>query len=134
MLKDDLVEEVRKARQEQAAKWNFDLKAILADARKRQAQSGHKVVSFATKRDKADTFQQLVAPERLAHSFVGRIGEVEFDRGASGFGLRGQQCFELLVRRQQGFKPLAEGAVITALAVEPRRPLQGRFRQRQLEQ
>lgn len=51
MLKDELVEEVRKARQEQAAKWNFDLKAILADARKRQAQSGHKVVSFATKRD-----------------------------------------------------------------------------------
>ena len=41
MMKDELVEEVRKARQEQAAKWNFDLKAILADARKRQAQSGH---------------------------------------------------------------------------------------------
>ena len=53
MLKDELVEEVRKARQEQAAKWNFDLKAILADARKRQAKSGHKVVSFATKHDKA---------------------------------------------------------------------------------
>jgi hypothetical protein len=35
MMKDELVEEVRKARQEQAAKWNFDLKAILADARKR---------------------------------------------------------------------------------------------------
>ncbi len=53
MLKDELVEEVRKARQEQAAKWNFDLKAILTDARKRQAESGHKVVSFATKHDKA---------------------------------------------------------------------------------
>lgn len=53
MLKDELVEEVRKARQEQAARWNFDLKAILADARRRQAQSGHKVVSFATKQDKS---------------------------------------------------------------------------------
>ena len=53
MPKDQLVEEVRKARQEQAARWNFDLKAILADARKRQAKSGHKVVSFATKHDKA---------------------------------------------------------------------------------
>jgi hypothetical protein len=52
MLKDELVEEVRKARQEQAAKWNFDLKAILADARRRQAQSGHKVVSFAHKGSK----------------------------------------------------------------------------------
>ena len=54
MPKDELVEEVRKARQEQAARWNFDLKAILADARKRQAQSGHTVVSFATKHDKAE--------------------------------------------------------------------------------
>ena len=43
---------MRKARQEQAAKWNFDLKAILADARKRQAQSGHEVVSFAPKESK----------------------------------------------------------------------------------
>jgi hypothetical protein len=53
MLKDEVVEEVRKARQEQAAKWKFDLKALLADARKRQAQSGHKVVSFAHKGSKA---------------------------------------------------------------------------------
>ncbi|NJM55203.1 MAG: hypothetical protein HC841_04185 [Verrucomicrobiae bacterium] len=52
MLKDELVEEVRKARQEQAARWNFDLKAMLVDARKRQAQSGHKVVSFAPKDSK----------------------------------------------------------------------------------
>jgi hypothetical protein len=52
MLKDELVEEVRKARQEQAAKWNCDLKAMLADARKRQAKSGHKAVSFAPKDSK----------------------------------------------------------------------------------
>lgn len=49
MPKDELVEEVRKARHELAARWNFDLKAILADARKRQAESGHKVVSFVPK-------------------------------------------------------------------------------------
>ena len=53
MLKDEIVEEVRKARQEQAARWKFDLKPMLADARKRQAQSGHKVVGFAVKHDKA---------------------------------------------------------------------------------
>lgn len=47
MIKDEVVEEVRRARQQQAAKWNFDLKAILADARKRQVGSGHPVVSFA---------------------------------------------------------------------------------------
>lgn len=49
MLKDELVEEVRKAREAQAAKWDFDLKTILADARRRQAKSKHKVVSFAPK-------------------------------------------------------------------------------------
>ncbi len=49
MLKDELVEEVRKVRQAQAARWNFDLKAILADARKRQSQSGRRVVPFTPK-------------------------------------------------------------------------------------
>ena len=53
MLKDELVEEVRKAREEQAARWNFDLNAILADARKRQAQSKRKIVSFVEKNPKA---------------------------------------------------------------------------------
>ena len=53
MLKDELVEEVRKVREEQAARWGFDLKAILADARKRQAESTHKVVSFVSKDPKA---------------------------------------------------------------------------------
>ena len=47
------MEEVPKACQEQAAKWDFDLKAMLAAARKRQAQSGHKFVSFAPKDSKA---------------------------------------------------------------------------------
>ena len=49
MIKDQVVEEVRKARQELAARWNYDLKAMLLDARKRQEHSGHKVVSFPPK-------------------------------------------------------------------------------------
>lgn len=49
MMKDEIVEQVRKAREERAAKWNFDLKAILADARKRQKDSGHQLVSFVSK-------------------------------------------------------------------------------------
>jgi hypothetical protein len=53
MMKDELVEDVRKIREAQAARWNFDLKAILADARKRQSKSNHKVVSFVTKDPKA---------------------------------------------------------------------------------
>lgn len=53
MVKDQLVEDVRKVRQEQAAKWNYDLKAILADARGRQEKSGRKIVSFAPKSSRA---------------------------------------------------------------------------------
>ena len=53
MPKDELVEEIRAARQEQAARWKYDLKALLTDARKRQSQSGRKVVSFVPKDSKA---------------------------------------------------------------------------------
>ena len=53
MIKDEIVEQVRQVREQQAAKFNFDLKAILADARKRQKDSGHRVVSFVTKPKKA---------------------------------------------------------------------------------
>ena len=52
MMKDEIVEQVRKAREENAAKFNYDLKAIMADARKRQKDSGHPVVSFAQKAKK----------------------------------------------------------------------------------
>ena len=53
MIKDEIVEQVRQVREQQAAKFNFDLKAILADARKRQKDSGHRIVSFVTKPKKA---------------------------------------------------------------------------------
>jgi hypothetical protein len=46
----------------------------------------------------ADAFQSCVAPERLADGFVGRIGEIELDGRASGFGLSGEQRFGLLMR------------------------------------
>ena len=49
MMKDEIVEQVRQARKEPAAKLTFDLKAILADARKRQKDSGHRPLSFASK-------------------------------------------------------------------------------------
>jgi len=53
-MKDEVVEEVRKAREQNAAKFNYDLKAIVADARKRQKDSGHRVVSFVAKPKKQD--------------------------------------------------------------------------------
>jgi hypothetical protein len=50
VAKDPIVDEVRRVREEQAAKHAFDVKAILAAAKKRQRLSGHKVVSFAPKK------------------------------------------------------------------------------------
>ena len=49
MTTDYIVDEVRHIREEQAAKFNYDIKAILMAARKRQRKSGHQVVSFVAK-------------------------------------------------------------------------------------
>ena len=49
MMKDEVVEQVRQVREQQAARLNFDLKAILADARRRQKDSGHRIVSSVPK-------------------------------------------------------------------------------------
>ena len=46
MWKDEIVEEVRRIREENAAKFNHDIDAIVADARARQLASGRKTVSF----------------------------------------------------------------------------------------
>ena len=48
-MKDEIVNQVRQVRELNAAKFNYDVKAIVADARKRQKDSGHPVVSFAPK-------------------------------------------------------------------------------------
>jgi hypothetical protein len=50
MAEDYIVEEVRRLRERQTAKYGFDVKAILALAKKRQRRSGRKVVSIAPKR------------------------------------------------------------------------------------
>jgi hypothetical protein len=46
MTKDPIVEEVQTIRDRLAAKFNYDLKAIIEDAKKRQYETGHAVVSF----------------------------------------------------------------------------------------
>ena len=46
MWKDEIVEEVRRIREEHAAKFNHNLKAIYDDAVKQQKLSGRKIVSF----------------------------------------------------------------------------------------
>ena len=50
MAKDPIVDEVRRIREEQAAKHSFNIKEILAAAKKRQRRSGHKIVSLVSKK------------------------------------------------------------------------------------
>jgi hypothetical protein len=47
MAKDPIIDEIRRHRQEIAARCGYDLRAIIADARKRQKTRGKKVVSLA---------------------------------------------------------------------------------------
>ena len=47
MTEDPIVEEIRRNRQQLARRFDYDLRAIVADARKRQSAHGKKVVSFA---------------------------------------------------------------------------------------
>ncbi len=48
-MDDPIVEEVRKARDEYARQFDYDLKAICRDLRERQNAGGRRVVSFVTK-------------------------------------------------------------------------------------
>lgn len=50
MARDPIVDEVRRIREDLAAKHGFDIKAILVASKKRQALSRHKVVSFVPKK------------------------------------------------------------------------------------
>ena len=52
MIEDPIVAEVRKARDEYARRFNYDLDAICKDLQQKQVESGRKVVSFPPKRPK----------------------------------------------------------------------------------
>ena len=50
MMKDPIVEEVRETRRAHARKFDYDLKAIYADIKKRERASGKTFLSFPPKR------------------------------------------------------------------------------------
>ncbi|MGB2930039.1 MAG: hypothetical protein WBB70_14135 [Desulfobacterales bacterium] len=50
MQKSTIVEEIRNIREAHAAKFNYDLKAICADLKKKEKECGHPVVSLPAKR------------------------------------------------------------------------------------
>lgn len=51
---DEIVEEVRRVREEHAAKFDYDISAICADIRRKQAESGRKIVSFTESEKETD--------------------------------------------------------------------------------
>jgi hypothetical protein len=53
MNQDPIIAEIRKGRHEHAAKFNFDLEAIVADIKSREGKDGGKVVSLPPKRVRA---------------------------------------------------------------------------------
>jgi hypothetical protein len=50
MAKDPIVDEVRRVREDLAAKYGFDVRAILMASKKRQRRTTHKVVSLVLKK------------------------------------------------------------------------------------
>jgi hypothetical protein len=55
MLDDPIVAEVRRTRDKLAARFDYDLDAIVRNARKRERTSGHRVVDLSSKRRAAKT-------------------------------------------------------------------------------
>lgn len=53
--RDPIVEEVRSAREAYAARFGFDVRAICRDLRKRQADSGRRIVRAEPERERAES-------------------------------------------------------------------------------
>jgi hypothetical protein len=49
MWKDEILEEIHKTREEHAEAFNYDLQAICDDLRRRQAESGRRIISSPLK-------------------------------------------------------------------------------------
>ena len=62
-MNDPIVEEVRQARAEHAERFGYDLKAIFADIRKQQQESGRDYVSLPAKRIPASPEKASTHPE-----------------------------------------------------------------------
>ncbi|MGL5804497.1 MAG: hypothetical protein ACRC2R_00100 [Xenococcaceae cyanobacterium] len=51
MWEDEIIDEIRKIRDEHAKSFNYDLDAMFADWQKKQSEGGREVVSLPPKRD-----------------------------------------------------------------------------------
>ena len=59
MWKDEIVEEVRKVRDEYAAKFNYDLDAIYKDIKEQEKQNQRQVVSLPPKKPELVTVEKV---------------------------------------------------------------------------
>ena len=64
MFKDPIVEEVRAARQKHAAKFDYNLKKIVRNLRKRQENAGRESVSFPPKCRKKMDIEKTISELR----------------------------------------------------------------------
>jgi hypothetical protein len=64
MWKDPIVEEVRRIREEHAARFGYDLKAIYEDLKETERRSGRKTVSLPPKRLKDEQVEAASAGSR----------------------------------------------------------------------
>lgn len=62
MSKDSITEDIRRIRRELAAKFDYDLDAILADLRKREAGDGRTYISLPARRLSAGSQEPSNAP------------------------------------------------------------------------
>lgn len=59
MIKDEIVEETRRLRDEYAKQFDYDLRKMFEDLKKKQKESGRKYVSLSGKKDKAEKVKRV---------------------------------------------------------------------------
>ena len=81
MNRDSIVEEVRKHREARAAKFGFNIRAMVEDARvKRQAKSGHPIVDL-TQQDKPKKPRKTAAESLQKAEKLGKLRPATHFRG-----------------------------------------------------
>ncbi len=68
MWTDPIVEEIHKIRQEHAAKFDYDLRAIVRDYQRRQKLSGKKIVSFTKKNEHTTAHNERYEKQELVEA------------------------------------------------------------------
>ena len=71
-MNDPIVEEVRKARDEYAAQFNYDLKAMVRDLREQQKRSGRKFINYGPRKEELFSSSEA-AKEPSSQAAVGNI-------------------------------------------------------------